>query len=101
MGKLTVKWERSIYDEQPHEFVRELATFLPLAFCDYDCAAMLGMRVEMGDYDWQSKQQFEQFCRNGKAVEWLAEAIEKATDQALEKWNSGDFTKEASSNGEE
>ena len=99
MGKLTVNWERSIYDEQPHEFVRELATFLPPFLHGYDCAAMLGMWAKMNGGDWQLRQRFKQFCRNGAAVEWLGEEIAMATDHALAKWDSGDFTKEASNNG--
>ena len=100
MGKVTVKWERSVHDEQPHEFVRELATFLPLTLYEYDCAAMLGMSAEMGN-DLQSRQEFRQFCANRAAVRWLSKAMKRVTRQALAKWNSGDFTKEASDNGEE
>ena len=101
MGKLTVRWERSIYDEQPHQFIRELATFRPPFLHEYDCAAMLGMWAKMRDLDRQLRQRFEQFCRNGAAVEWLGEEIATATNQALAKWENGDFTKEASNNGQE
>ena len=99
MGRLTVKWERRIYEDKSHEFVCELATFLPPVLEEYDCAAMLGTWAKVVD-GWQSKQQFEQFCKNVAAVKWLATAMERVTEQALEKWNSGDFTKEASNNGE-
>ena len=99
MGKLTVKWERSIYDEQPHEFVRELATFMLPFLQEYDCAAMVGMWAKLRGGDWQLRQQFEQFCRNGTAVEWLGEEIAMAVDHALEKWDNGDFTKGVSDDG--
>ena len=101
MGKLTVKWERSIYDEAWHEFIRDLGAFLPIFLNEFECAAMLVMMVELGDDDWQSRQQFEQFCRNGAAREWLGQARREAADHALAKWEDGDFTKEASNNGQE
>ena len=101
MGKVTVNWERGIYDEEPHEFVRELLEFLPTMLPEYECAAMLAMSVKMDDGDWQSKQRFEQFCKNNAAREWLGQGVAMATDHALAKWKSGDFTKEASDNGEE
>ena len=101
MGKVTVKWERSIYDESPHEFIRELVTFQPFFLHEYDCAAMLGIWAKMRDLDRQLRQRFEQFCRNDAAVEWLGKEIAVATDHALAKWENGDFTKGASDNGEE
>ena len=95
MGSVTVKWERRVYNEAWHEFIRNLAAFLPMMLTEYECAAMLGMMVELGDDDYKSMNEFEQFCSNDAARDWLAEAMQEVTERALAKWENGDFKKGA------